>query len=178
MAGCAGIMAKTNAERQRAFRERQKEKVGLQEYRRRDAARKREQSKSEEYKAKHRLKMRAWGEKQKQQLNEPHTTTASSPKAYTRQSSMNRAMLRVKATLPKSPRKRKSVVKMLANEFGGTDVIDLHISKQSKVHPPNNSIDASVKENVINFYLRQDISWTSWFERLYFHQRKWQKSEY
>jgi hypothetical protein len=79
----------------------------------------------------------------------PLGSAQSSGKAYCRKSSLNRAVNVVKKSLPASPRKRRNVLRKLADEFGkDEDVATKHLL----------SLAAETIEAVKNFYTRDDIS--------------------
>ena len=77
--------------------------------------------------------------------------------AYSRLSSLNRAVNTAKKFLPKSPRKRSLVAKRLASEFQDCENSrDTRIQVRHLLFLPNETVT-----NVKGFYLRDDISRTA-----------------
>ena len=72
-------------------------------------------------------------------------------KAYSRKNSLNRAVNNVIKVLPKSPRKKKIVIRKLVDEYG--EMEDNNVKKSHLL-----SLEAESVEAVRNFYLRDDIS--------------------
>ena len=84
----------------------------------------------------------------------PLRSPQSSGKAYSRTSSLNRAVNVVKRSLPASPRKRQNVLRRLADEFCKDE--DAAAATKAKKHLL--SLAAETIEAVKNFYTRDDIS--------------------
>ena len=151
---------KSNTERQKLYRERQKEKLGAG-WNKQEAARKikawnNDIQKSREY---HKAKMR----KQRLKPGSPstcntlqETPVAGTPRAYSRISSLSRAIARVKDQLPKSPRKRKSIIKALSTEYPVSE-----ITPAAKPRPGPRTFSSEVISRINDFYHRQDMVFTT-----------------
>ncbi|CAB4016081.1 Hypothetical predicted protein [Paramuricea clavata] len=72
-------------------------------------------------------------------------------KVYARNSSLNRAVNNVKKALPKSPRKKKMVIRKLLDEYG--EVESTNVKKRHLL-----SLEAETIEAVKSFYTCDDIS--------------------
>ncbi len=82
----------------------------------------------------------------------PLGSAQSFGKAYSRTSSLNRAVNVVKKSLPTSPRKRRNVLRKLVDEFGKNEDV------ATKANNHMLSLAAETIEAVKNFYTRDDIS--------------------
>ena len=82
----------------------------------------------------------------------PLGSAQSFGKAYSRTSSLNRAVNVVKKSLPTSPRKRRNVLRKLEDEFGKNEDVAIKANKHML------SLAAETIEAVKNFYTRDDIS--------------------
>ena len=115
-------MAKTNAQRQKEWRERQK-KNNLEEFRKKELDRvnafKRKQNKTK-FCAKHRDATHRWREGKRvnndNQTNHTPLESSESTKIMSRQS-LGKAMKRLKRVLPKSPSKHQYVIRTLAESM-------------------------------------------------------------
>lgn len=82
----------------------------------------------------------------------PSGSAQSPGRAYSRKSSISRAVNVAKKSLPTSPRKRRTILRKLADEFGKYEVL----TTSSNRH--NLSLTTETIETVKNFYTRDDIS--------------------
>lgn len=82
-----------------------------------------------------------------------HGAGEESPSGFRSRQSLGKAVKKAKQALPKSPRKRKAVTAVLAEESG--------IVAKSAISPGkmNRGISDETKQQVIDFYLSDDISW-------------------
>jgi hypothetical protein len=146
-------MAKTNAERQRAYKERQKSnpatKESFAEKNRRCVAKHRASDKyKKETKESARLRKQLFRLKKKLQTEEPDLKST-----YQHESSLHRAVNKAEKHLPGTPRRNKVVVRHLAEK------VKLKFSKPTAARPkPHNAIADDVKTQIREFYLRDDIS--------------------
>lgn len=144
-------MGKSNAQRQREWRERQK-MFNLEEYRKKELDRvnnyKRKQN-EKSFKAKHRLATNRWRENKRAMESEQNPPLQSDVSAMSRQS-LGKAMKKVRNALPKSPRKSKAVVRALATS--------LDLMKSTTNHGNGHCIDNEICEKIKNFYRREDIA--------------------
>lgn len=163
-------MAKTNAQKQKAYRDRKRLQLGKEEYNRKETERKRAQwhEDLEKSRTQHRQKMKrqrstirdeplAEDKADVERIDTPQATR--SPHSYTRISSLSRAISRVKNRLPKSPRKKKAVIKALTTSFADTPTCSSCKPKHSQ-RKGLTAISQEVEARVREFYLRQDVSWT------------------
>ena len=116
-----------------------------------------------DYRGKARERQRKCRERKKGDLyhqGESASSTSSTPLSllYTTKQSFGKAIMRVKRSLPKSPRKKKVVMLEMAIEFG-LDVREDSYSHQFSIRNKN-SIDEDVKERIKVFYFRPDIVYT------------------
>ena len=113
-------MGKSNAQRQREWRERQKN-LNVEEYRKKELDRvnayKKRQNQTT-FKAKHREATARWRESQREKEKESNPSLAQSPMivdvSLMSKQSLGKAMKKVKNALPQSPRRKKVVVRALA----------------------------------------------------------------
>ena len=91
---------------------------------------------------------------------ESASSTSSTPLSllYTTKQSFGKASMRVKRSLPKSPRKKKAVMLEMAIQFG-LDVREDSYSHEFSIRNQN-SIDEDVKERSKVFYFRPDNVYT------------------
>ncbi|KAJ4446138.1 hypothetical protein ANN_12830 [Periplaneta americana] len=82
---------------------------------------------------------------------DPEEISSPSKTAYGSNLSLYKAVSRAKLALPKSPRKKKAVVRKLAKSFGITE-------DKNKVIRGTSALIKEAKECVIEFYQRDDIS--------------------
>lgn len=150
-------MALTKAEKQRRYRERQRERVGEEVLKQKDAERKRlaraKDKDADNEKARDR--MRTWRAAKKAENNKA--------KAYSTPSSLNRAVKRTLNTLPQSPRKRRKVVTKLTQQFEAEYSAEPEAAEPEQLPPPPpaNKIPDEIRNRIQEFYLRSDISWTA-----------------
>ena len=133
-------MPLTHAERQKRYREKQKEKYGENAVKEKESRRRKEkrQQNIELNREKDRIR------KQRSRLNKALKTVTTSP-AYKAVSTLSEAV-------PKSPRKRGTVVKKLSMEAGC-----LEVAYPQKQEGPT-SLPEHLKADVTDFYMRDDIS--------------------
>ena len=139
-------MPLTHAERQKRYRERQKEKLGEKALKEKES--KRRKAKRLENIELNREKDRL--RKQRSRRKAGKTTATASP-CYKSLASLSKAVKKAKSALPNSPRKRATVVKRLSMEAGCEEAI-FPLLKEGFT-----ALSKVVKDAVIEFYLR-DIS--------------------
>ena len=138
-------MLLTHAERQKRYREKQKEKYGEKAVQEKES--KRRNAKTLEnidlYREKDRLR------KQKSRQKAGKTTTCP---GYQSLSTLSKAVKKAKSALPNSPRKRAMMVKRLSSEAGCQEAT-FPLIKQG-----GTALSKELKAAVIEFYMRDDIS--------------------
>ena len=147
-------MGKSNAQRQREWRERQKN-FNLEEYRRKEldrvnAYKKKQNEKT--FKAKHRQATSRWRENKRQLERENNPELENNPMvvdvSFMSRQSLGKAMKKVKNSLPKSPRKKKAVVQALATS--------MNLMQQKR--QTSQGLDLKLIETIKAFYRREDIA--------------------
>lgn len=166
-------MAKSAVERKRLSREKLKQdeekwKEHLEKERNRDKMR-RENKKQQLGRNKQKLKLKRLHDRERQKkcrLNKqllaterpesPSSPSTSSPLgSYRSTQSLGKAVSRCRKSLPKSPNKKTAVIKKLVMEV--LPDVGKTILKEKK--SGNNKISQEVKDKVLNFYCRDDISY-------------------
>ena len=140
-------MPLTHAERQKRYREKQKEKYG-------ENAVKEKESRGRKEKRQQNIELNREKDrtrKQRSQLNKTGKTVTTSP-AYKAVSTLSKAVKKAQSALPKSPPKRATIVKKLSMEPGC-----LEVAYPRKQEGPT-SLPEHLKAAVTEFYVRDDIS--------------------
>ena len=120
--------------------------------------------KHDEYRRNARERQRRCRAKRKllqQNQSSPSSSSASSTplsSLYSTKQSFGKAVMRVRRSLPKSPRKKRAVVLGMASEFG-LDVREDSTSYKFSVRHQS-SINEDMKERIKAFYFRPDIVYT------------------
>jgi hypothetical protein len=154
-------MPLSGAERTKLYRVRLREKIGERRLKEDDAARKVKSRKTniEQSREKERERQQRCREKKRAATCRIDTPVAApwSP-AYKSSSSLGKAIKRAQTGLPQSPRKRQRVVQKLVVKF-----LPLKLQDVEKLyrHEPFNKLSSDDTKEVVNFYLRSDISWTA-----------------
>ncbi|XP_060767405.1 uncharacterized protein LOC132874927 [Neoarius graeffei] len=152
-------MALTNREKQARFRERLKKNPSLHEkFTEKDRKRKslerqvlkRSTEKWKEYRAKENKRLREF---HTQKNAGGHRAGEESPSGFRSRQSLGKAVKKAKQALPKSPRKRKAVTAVLAEESG---IVAKSVISPGKM---NRGISDETKQQVVDFYLSDEISW-------------------
>eukprot|EP00795_Rhopilema_esculentum_P011015 gene11015-19858_t len=86
------------------------------------------------------------------QPNEQEVDLNETESPYRSVQAMGKAMTKVRTSLPKSPKKRKAVAAALAKEIG------INVVKAKK-RAAQIGLNEDTKSKIIDFYLRDDISW-------------------
>ena len=106
------------------------------------------------YRARENARVRRYREQMKSKIeaNGQEVDLNETESPYRSVQAMGKAMSKVRTSLPNSPRKRKAVATALAKEIG----INVVKAKKRAVHT---GLDEDTKDKIIDFYLRDDITW-------------------
>lgn len=159
-------MALTSAEKMQRRRQKLKDEGKLEEYNKKQkelmkAQREKKKKELMELPSRKRMKELAKERKetlkrvQKHRLLKKARGEKSSPQAFRSNSSLGKATSRVKKSLPKSPNKRRVVVKKLFIDYVSPSSTG---TKSATPRTNSLSLDTSTIESVQNFFRREDIS--------------------
>ena len=158
---------KTSAERVSAYRKRQsesdpqfraKENKRISELKKRQKANLLEEEKKEK-RAQHAKNMRLWRQKQreKQQEQKDNPSPGPSKKAYRTPQSLGKAVRKLEMSLPKSPRKKKAAVSVLAKRTGVQLAETAYYKEGTVAHAMARDDEKLIRD----FFFRTDIVYTA-----------------
>ena len=156
-------MPLSNVEKQRRWREKQKEKGNHEELKAKDRKRKTDKRKSLSATDLKKLQKAERDYKRKARAGPPAEIGTPEPTGSPQQpfrsvQSLGKAVKRVSSNLPNSPRKRSKVIRTLVKRF------HIHVSDKDHEHSAqggSNKISEETCMLVKTFYCRDDISWQS-----------------